>query len=217
MPSARCFHRRLSYLLTATIWTWSRSHDLMYRAVWGACDYTPTSVYPGLNLPEVCVCEHVCMCTCVFVHACSFLCVCAYVCVCVCVHVCLYMYVHLCVCVCINFVFMCVYVCVHIMCVHMCACVSVCVCVHVCLCMHVRLCVCAFVFMCVYIYMCTAKEGMQDGPIFCPYFPQRRYPVQEIYSINMVPSVPVMGTNRQACFDGHWTKNQISNTRKCAV
>ena len=48
----------------------------------------------------------------------------------------------------------------------------------------------------------TAKKGMQDGPVFCPYFPQRRYPVREIYGINTVPSVPVMGTNRRACMDG---------------
>ena len=29
----------------------------------------------------------------------------------------------------------------------------------------------------------TAKKGGQHGPVFCPYFPQRRYSVRENYSI----------------------------------
>ena len=29
----------------------------------------------------------------------------------------------------------------------------------------------------------TAKKGGQYGPVFCPYFPQRRYSVREIYGI----------------------------------
>ena len=29
----------------------------------------------------------------------------------------------------------------------------------------------------------TAKKGGQYGPVFCPYFPQRRYSIREIYGI----------------------------------
>ena len=33
------------------------------------------------------------------------------------------------------------------------------------------------------MHTCTAKKGGQYGPVFCPYFPQRRYSVREIYGI----------------------------------